>query len=137
MKTPKLFMVDTGLACHLLGIDQEAVKQGGEQVGRLFENFVVLELYKQASWAEQPVRLHHFRSHTGQEVDAVVENGRGKVVGIEIKYSATPSLRDFSGLKALRDALGKKFIRGVLIYTGREAIPFAEDLWAVPASVLA
>ena len=46
VKAPKLFMVDTGLACHLLGIDEEGLRQRGEIAGRLFENFVVLELFK-------------------------------------------------------------------------------------------
>ena len=124
-------------SAQILDAEMEGVLQGGEQAGRLFENFVVLELCKQASWAEHAVRLYHFRSHTGREVDVVLENGRGEVVGIEIKFSATPSPRDFEGLKALREYLGKKFIRGVLIYTGREVVPFAEDLYALPASVLA
>lgn len=136
VKSPKLFMVDTGLACHLLGIDEEGLRQGGEIVGRVFENFVVLELFKHASWSEQPVRLHHFRAQTGKEVDVVIEAGGGRVVGVEIKLSATVSPKDFSGLKILREHLGEKFVRGVLIYTGRDVVPFAEDLHAVPVSVL-
>ena len=136
VKAPKLFMVDTGLACHLIGIDMEGLSRGDEPTGRVFENFVVLELLKQASWAGQSLHLYHFRSHAGQEVDLVIENGRREVVGVEIKFSATPSPRDFSGLKTLRAHLGKKFIRGLLVYTGREVVPFAEDLHAVPVSAL-
>jgi len=134
VKAPKLHMVDTGLACHLLDIDQGKIREGGELVGRVFENFVALEILKQASWAEQPLQLYHFRSHSGKEVDVVIENGRQEVVGVEIKLSATPSPRDFSGLKALRDHLGKKFIRGVVIFAGQDVIPFSRDLHAVPVS---
>lgn len=136
VKAPKLFMVDTGLACHLLGIDETGLRQGGETVGRIFENFVVLELFKLASWSEQSVRLYHFRSQTGQEVDVVIENGRGEVVGIEIKLSATPSPKDFTGIKVLREHVGEKFIRGVLICAGKEVVPFGENLHAVPVSML-
>jgi uncharacterized protein len=136
VKAPKLFMVDTGLACHLAGIDEEGLRQGGEIVGRIFENFVVLELLKHASWSHEPVDLYHFRPHTGQEVDVVIEGCGGKVVGVEIKLSASPSPRDFSGLRILRDHLGDKFVRGILIYTGREIIPFGEDFHAVPGSIL-
>jgi len=132
VKTPKLFMVDTGLACNLLGIDEEGLRQSGEIAGRVFENFVALELFKQASWSEEPVRLYHFRSQTGQEVDIVLEGSRGNVVGIEIKLSATPSSQDFSGLKLLRENLKEKFVRGVLIYTGNDIVPYAENLHAVP-----
>jgi hypothetical protein len=136
VKAPKLFMVDTGLACHLLGIDEEGFQQRGEIAGRLFENFVVLELFKHASWSDEPVRLYHFRSQVGQEVDVVIERSGGKVVGVEIKLSASPSPRDFYGLKVLREHLGDKFVRGILIYNGREIVPFEKDLHAVPVSVL-
>ncbi len=136
VKAPKLFMVDTGLTCALLGLDEEGLKQGGEVAGRVFENFAVLEVFKHASWAERPVRLYHFRSQRGQEVDIVLEDSRGRVVGIEVKLSASPSPRDFSGLKTLQEHLGKRFVRGVLVHTGREVIPFGERLHAVPVQYL-
>ncbi len=137
VKTPKLFMVDTGLVCHLIGIDEAGFLRSGEIVGRIFENFVVLEFFKHGSWSEEPVRLYHLRSQTGQEVDLIMEGSGGRVVGVEVKLSATPSPRDFAGLKILRDHLGDKFIRGVLIYTGREIVPFGKDMHAVPVSSLA
>jgi predicted AAA+ superfamily ATPase len=136
VKAPKLFMVDTGLACHLLGTAEDGFRQGGELAGRIFENFVVLELFKHASWSDEPASLYHFRSQTGQEVDCVIESGGGRVVGVEIKLSASPSPKDFSGLRVLREHLGQKFIRGILIYTGREIVPFGERLHAVPVSAL-
>jgi hypothetical protein len=69
-------------------------------------------------------------------VDVVIERSGGKVVGVEIKLSASPSPRDFYGLKVLREHLGDKFVRGILIYNGREIVPFEKDLHAVPVSVL-
>jgi predicted AAA+ superfamily ATPase len=137
VKTPKLFMVDTGLACHLTGIDQDGFRHGGDMAGRLFENFIVLELLKYTAWSRDPARLHHFRSQTGKEVDVVMEGGGGRVVGIEIKLSASPASREFSGLKVLREHCGEKFTRGVLFHTGREIVPFGENLYAVPVSILA
>lgn len=136
VKASKLFIVDTGLACHLLALDERRIREGGELVGRMFENFVVLELYKQLSWTAMPLRLYHFRSQAGKEVDVVIEAPDGRVVGLEIKLSATPSTRDFSGLKTLKANLGEKWVRGLLIYTGREVVPFGKDLHAVPVSAL-
>ena len=52
VKSPKLYMVDTGLACHMLDIDENRFHNQGEISGRLFENFVVLELFKQDAWSE-------------------------------------------------------------------------------------
>ncbi|MFZ1983352.1 MAG: ATP-binding protein [Desulfatitalea sp.] len=136
VKAPKLFLVDTGLACHLLALDEKRLKAGGEIVGRIFENFVVLELFKQLSWAAEPIRLYHFRSQAGKEVDVVIEAPDGRIVGVEIKLSATPAPQDFSGLKTLKEHLGKKWVRGLLVYTGREVVPFGESLHAVPVSTL-
>jgi predicted AAA+ superfamily ATPase len=135
VKSPKLYAVDTGLACHLLDIDEKQLQKKGELAGRLFENFVVLEFFKHTAWSDAFVELFHFRSQTGQEVDLVIEKG-DEIVGIKIKFSATPSPKDFTGLKLLKKHLGKKFIRGILIHTGRETIPFDEDLHAVPVSTL-
>ena len=132
VKSPKLLMVDTGLACSLMGIDEDGLRQGGEVVGRIFENFVALELFKHASWSDKPVRLYHFRSQLGQEVDIVIEDNRGYIIGIEVKLSATPSPKDFSGLKILQAHLREKFVRGVLVYTGNDVVPFGKDLHAVP-----
>lgn len=136
VKAPKVLMVDTGLACSLIRIDQEGLQQRGEVVGRIFENFVALELYKHACWSDRAVKLYHFRSQQGQEVDIVIEDNRGYVVGIEIKLSATPSPKDFSGIKILQAHLGEKFVRGVLVYTGNDVIPFEKNLHAVPIECL-
>ena len=132
VKAPKLLMVDTGLACALLGIDENGLRQGGEVVGRVFENFVALEFFKHACWSDKSVRLYHFRSQLGQEVDIVIEDNQGYVVGIEVKLSASPSPKDFSGLKIMREHLKEKFVRGILIYTGHEVVPFGKNIHAVP-----
>jgi uncharacterized protein len=76
--------VETGLARHLNGIDEATLRQGGEISGRLFESFVVLDLFKHAFWSDEPVGLYHFRSRTGQEVDLVMEGRGGRVVEVEI-----------------------------------------------------
>jgi predicted AAA+ superfamily ATPase len=133
VKAPKLLIVDTGLACHLLGLDDERLRQEGEIAGRVFENFVAIELLKHASWSNESVGLFHFRSQIGQEVDIVLEGRNGNVVGVEVKLSATLAPQNFSGLKLLQEHLKEKFVRGVLIYTGDEVVPFAKNLHAVPA----
>ena len=136
VKSPKLCMVDTGLACSLINIDEEGLRQGGEIAGRVFENFVILELFKHASWSDETVRLYHFRSQSGKEVDVVLEEGKGELSGSDQAFS-NPFARDFSGLKVLRDQLGEKFIRGVLrANTGKDIVPFGENLHALPVRYL-
>jgi len=89
-------------------------------------------MFKHAAWCRKSVRLYHFRSCGGQEVDIVVEDGQEQVVGIEVKLSATPSAKDFAGLRMLKAHLKKKFVRWLLIYTGNDVVPFEKNLHAVP-----
>ena len=68
-------------------------------------------------------QMFHCRTQTGQEVDIVLEDARGMVVGVEVKSSATIGTGDFKGLKALAEEAGDTFLRGIVLYTGRESIP--------------
>jgi uncharacterized protein len=137
IKKPKLWIPDSGLACQLIGYSKDRFMADETQMaGSLFENFVASEIVKQASWLEQKVELHHFRTAGGREVDIVGEADDGSVVGIEVKLSATPRTSDFSGLAHLRDKLGARFRAGVVVNTGAETLPFGERLWAVPVSAL-
>jgi len=136
VKAPKLFMCDTGLAAHLLGIDETGA--GGESriIGGVLENFVLVELLKQASWSSTHPRIYHFRTQTGNGVDFIMENAAGRVVGIEVKASVTLKENDYRGLQELSDMLGKKFHRGILLYTGSESIAFGKNLFAMPLQAL-
>ena len=78
----------------------------------------------------------HFRTAAGREVDLVLQAPSGRVVGIEVKASASLTQGDFSGLRELASVAGKGFARGVVLYTGEQLVPFEEHLWAVPLGVL-
>ena len=132
IRSPKVILSDTGLLAFLSGAGQDRFRQEPAFAGHLLENFVAMELVKQASWSETPVRFFHFRTLAGIEVDLVLEDQAGRVLGLEVKASATPSSADFRGLKALAECAGDKFVRGILLYTGREVVPFAKNLTAVP-----
>jgi len=133
--TSKLVMSDTGLMAHLLGLDRERLAAGG-MIGPLFENFVVMELKKQITWSATKPQMFHFRTQTGQEVDIVLEDRSGNLVGIEVKASATVHAHDFKGLRALAETTARRFLRGVVLYTGTESIPFGESLTALPVQLL-
>ena len=137
VRHPKLMLVDGGLLAHLLSIDLTRFERDPTLVGMVLENFVALELRKQLSWSRDVgKRLFHFRAHTGEEVDAVLERRGGEVVGVEVRATSAARPADFRGLRALAEATGKKFVRGVVLYTGRETIGFARNLHAVPISAL-
>jgi hypothetical protein len=136
VKAPKLLFVDTGLAAHLLGWTEISHETMHPMAGPLLENFVAMELRKQASWRNAPVRLYHYRTPAGQEVDLVLEDRAGRIAGIEVKSSATVGTSDFKHLRALANTVGDRFVRGIVLYTGEETIPFAADLAAVPVNAL-
>jgi len=136
VKSPKILLSDAGLMAHLLGLGNGPAGLGSHVAGPLLENFVAMELRKQAAWSETQPQMFHFRTQTGQEVDIVLEDARGRVVGVEVKAASSVSASDFRHLKALREALGDRFIRGVVLHTGSEGVPFSGDLLALPVSAL-
>jgi predicted AAA+ superfamily ATPase len=93
-------------------------------------------LLKQTTWSGAQVRVHHFRSQTGQEVDFVLEHANGGVVGVEVKATASLGANAMRGLKALGEAAGKRFKCGVVLYTGKHIVPFGEKLFAMPIAGL-
>ena len=136
VKTPKLYLNDTGLAAHLLGVYSEEMLGDGRFLGPLLENFVLLELLKQASWSETQPRLFYFRTQAGQEIDVVMEDPAGRIVGIEIKAAATLTGRDFAALKDFSESMGDAFYLGIILYTGSEPVSFGKNLHALPVSTL-
>jgi len=136
VKSPKILLTDTGLISHLIGIDDKRLKNEPQLIGALLENFAAMELVKQAGWSHSQPHLFHFRTQTGQEVDIVLEDTAGRVVGIEVKAGSTVKTDDLKGLRLLADSVGSKFVRGVVLYCGSEYVPFGSGLAAIPISEL-
>lgn len=138
IRTPKLHIADAGLLCSLIGVDAKRLEEDGGIAGSVFETFAVTEIVRQASVSDLSPKLflHHYRDQPGHEVDLVLELASGEVVGIEVKASATPRLRDAAGLKLLRDRLEDRFRLGILLHLGSESIPLGERISAVPLAGL-
>ena len=136
MKAPKVLLCGTGLAAHLMGIDRARLAQDRSLFGGLLESFVTMEITKQIGWSAAAPALYHFRAHEGDEVDLVLERRAGELVGIEVKSAATVTGADFKGLRALGEAAGRRFHRGIMLYTGSEVVPFGPRLHAVPIDAL-
>lgn len=135
IKTPKMHVADTGLACSLLGVSSHSLWQDKALLGQLLETFIYQELRKHADWFEEELTFYHFRNKDKVEVDIIIEQGR-QIAGIEIKASATVTQSDFNGLHKLKVACGEQFSAGVVFYDGENILPFGEKLFAVPISIL-
>jgi uncharacterized protein len=136
IKTPKLHLGDTGLACALLGMDATALAADRPLLGQLLETFVFQELRRQASWHDVPLTFFHYRDKDGAEVDVVIERGAQALAGVEVKAAATVIAADFRGLRKLREATGKRFAGGVVLYDGETSASFGDGLHAVPLRAL-
>lgn len=135
VKSSKAMLCDTGLMAYLIGSDSSDPIPD-HLVGALVENYAAMELTKHLGWSRTRAVLYHFRERTGREVDLVLENAAGKVVGIEVKASTSVSRNDFEHLRFLRERLGEHFLRGVVLYTGTESVSFSDKLEAVPLGLL-
>jgi uncharacterized protein len=134
VKTPKLHFLDSGLLAGLRNLSPERLRGDRTALGALLETFVLAELLKLASWSGEPLEFFHFRDRYDNEVDIVIENQEGNVVGIEVKASATVSGDDFSGLRKLAEVCGKRFVLGLVLYDHDALVPFGERLFAAPVS---
>jgi hypothetical protein len=136
VKAPKLHFLDSGLLAALRNLSPEALAADRIAFGSLLETFVLAEILKLASWSGGHFEFHHFRDRYDNEVDIVIEDQDRRVVGIEVKSSATVTSEDFSGLRKLAQACGKRFTLGLVLYDHDTLVPFGERLFAAPISTL-
>ena len=136
IKSPKIHLIDSGLTAHLAGVTRQRLDRDPVLFGHLIENFVVNELRKQTGWSDSRVNLHHYRTTTGREADILLEDAAGRLVGLEVKASATVVRKDFSGFDALSEDTRRQFVRGIVLYTGEQSVAFGENYMALPVSAM-
>ncbi len=136
VKSPKVLICDSGLHAYLMQFDAKRILADNAAAGLICENFIGMELVKQLSWSHQNTGIYHLRSSKGVEIDFILETIDRRVVALEVKVSSTVRSEDFRHLAWLRDRLGKRFTRGVVLYAGDKALPFGDRLEAVPMSAV-
>lgn len=134
---PKRYAVDTGLAAAVLGTDAAGlVDVRSPLFGQLLETFVVNALAKQRTWSATDVRLHHYRDRAGGEIDILLVGPGDRVVGIEVKGSATVTAADARHLATFRDRVGDRFVHGYVLHLGARPIPLGPRITALPISAV-
>jgi predicted AAA+ superfamily ATPase len=123
IKTPKVYWSDTGLAMHLAG---ETLARGEH-----LENLILMDLLAWRGAQPSGAEVMYWRTATGDEVDFVIE-ARHKVLPIEVKSTARPSLSDAKGLRVFLDEYGKKSRAALLLHTGHQVTWLADRVLAVP-----
>ena len=130
-KSPKLYFTDCNFLSYMMKRDIKDMYQNDTAAfGHILENFAAAELLKQT--ANNHIELSYFRTSNGKEVDFVLENKKSEIIGIEVKSSASVKKEYLSGLNKLQELCKEKFKKGIILYTGKETLPLADKIWAVP-----
>ena len=121
IKSPKIYFTDTGLVCFLLGINDPNIISTYHLKGGLFENLVIMDIYKRLiNHGRSGSGLCFYRDSNDNEVDLVIDRGIDGLLPIEIKSSSRPSPSFTSGILSFRNALGLHSDTGLVIYNGSE-----------------
>jgi predicted AAA+ superfamily ATPase len=136
VKTPKLHFFDSGLLTTMRGYSVARLRSDRNLLGSLLETFVFSELVKSTAWTKQRVSIFHYRDKDQVEVDFVLQNAGGQIVGIEVKAAASVTRRDFAGLERVASAAGIAFVQGIVLYDGDQTLSFGKNLRAAPFPTL-
>ena len=115
IKSPKVYLADSGLACHLLGIDSAAELAKSPFLGALFEGFIAAEMIKAQTNRGQRPELYYFRDEQGLEVDFLMPRESGAVALVECKATRTVTPAMAAPMRRLAEAFKKKRPRGIRV----------------------
>jgi len=133
VKSPKLFFTDSGVLCHLLGLNSKETLRNSSHYGAILETFVFTELLKAVQYSESPTRLWHYRTSDQHEIDLLIERD-GKVIPVEIKAAKTVRKKDFKHIEDLQSR-NSTVKNGVIFYQGEQLVPFGKN-YAMPIPML-
>jgi predicted AAA+ superfamily ATPase len=136
IKSPKIHVLDSGIGARLLRLTPTKIVPNNPTAmsayGHLLESFAVSELLKQASWSGNVADYGHFRTRDGEEVDLVLENDEGGIVGFEIKAGNSVNGDGLGGLRQLKKMTGSSFVGGIVLYTGPLSYTFEPQIHVIP-----
>lgn len=137
VKLPKRYLVDAGLAARAIDVDELTSMRDSDVLGRLLDTFVTAQLRAELAASPSRPRLYHLRTEGGrQEVDLVLELAGHRIIGIEVKAAASVDHKDARHLAWLRDALGERFVHGLVLHAGPHLFALSERITAAPISAL-
>lgn len=137
IKSPKFYMTDSGLFCHLIDINTVEELQRSSHKGDVVETFVYSELLKHISYSTTQPKLYHYRTNDKKEIDFILEKGN-KIFAIEVKSSLTVKREDFKHIIDFQNRSSKN-ITGIVFYAGDRVLPFGntdQPRFAIPLNVL-
>jgi len=136
VKSPKLYFLDTGLACWLLGWNTPQQLVNGAMWGHIFESFVFSEILK-SYYNDGIVRppLYYYRDSDKNEIDLLIEEG-DYLHPIEIKTTSDPKGSTVNSFRLLSSNKVKKVGEGAVICMTKERLPLTDNVWIIPVGMI-
>jgi len=130
VKSPKLHMLDTGIACHMLRIKNTKALHESNYKGQIYETFIFSELKKHISFAVDNTDMFHYHTSDKKEIDFILSRGE-QMLAIEVKASHSVGKGDFKHIFDFQKS-SKKDILGIVFYMGESVLEIDEKNFAVP-----
>lgn len=131
IKSPKVYFVDTGLLCYLVGLRDIEHASAGPMGGAIFENLVVSDLYKIYLHRGEEPSMYFWRTSAGAEVDLVIDS-QNEIIPLEIKLSETARPEMARELIGFQRDFKEKARSGYVIYPGKTLLPLGQGVTTLP-----
>jgi predicted AAA+ superfamily ATPase len=135
IKSPKVYFMDTGLLCYLVGLRDREHAADGPMGGAIFENLVACEIYKTLIHRGEEPAMYFWRTAEGVEVDLILEI-QSKLLPIEIKLSSTPRSEMANSIRNLQKYFGERVLPGYVVNPGNIVLPLGGEIIALPFVLL-
>ena len=132
VKTPKVFVNDSGYACFTAGFEQIENLSKGNAFGHLLETWVYAELRKLIN-LQIGIKIFFYRTHLGREIDFILTKGNS-TVAIECKATESINHHHLSSITEFQTEVPNT--TGILLYSGKDVVQLAENIFAVPFGIL-
>ena len=136
IKTPKIYFMDTGLVCYLVGWNSSEVVKNGAMSGSIFETFIVSEIIKSYKNAGLDTRnIYFYRDRDKKEIDLLFFQN-GTLYPVEIKQTASPSAKMAKSFPTLKEIPGIQNGSGCILCQCDRLMQIAEGLYTVPVEYI-
>lgn len=134
IKSPKLYVADSGLACHLSDVEGLKIEDDEPMRGVMFETYMLQNISSILGTHLPDARITYWHVQGRYEVDFIIEYKK-ICIALELKSAARWSERDLASLKIFLDNT-PSCKAGILVYNGRQTAQLGEKLWAVPMGMM-
>lgn len=134
IKTPKVYLTDSGLFCHLVNVKTNDDLAKSQYKGAIFETFVFSEILKHTKYSDRNYEIYFYGTHEKEEIDFILES-YGKKLAIEVKATQTIEVKDFKNIISFQKTVDKDCV-GIIFYIGNRVTKFGDNLFAIPLGFL-